>query len=806
MKLNPLQFRGAWAALLGLALLPISAQASDGRDVANGLAIPDESYCDQPYVVVRPDGGWVCLLTTSSSHEGAHGQHIVATISRDQGRSWSKLNDIEPANGPEASWVVPLITPGGRIYAIYTYNTTGITNRRADTMGTMMFKFSDDGGQTWSRQRYPLPMPVTKADRSNDFAGKIQMFWGIDKPNIVDGSVYFAFTKLGRYMLDFGEGWLYRSDNVLTELNPDKIHWQFLPDGDEGLRAPGLGKIQEEHNLVPLNKDNLYIMYRTETGHPAHTYSRNGGHSWSTPAPAAYTPGGRVFKTPRACPMVWRTENGKYLFWFHNHSAKSFRGRNPVWISGGLEKGGYIYWSQPEILLYCKEDAKGMSYPDLIEQDGKYWFSETQKTVARVHAIDPTLLEGMWRQGERKALTTAGLALSVDPASPAASAARLPQLPDLARGQGISLDFRLQVNRWSPVQVIAEALNPKGDGLRLQTTPRKSVELEFTHAGKTVRWDCDPGAVTPGRPHHLTVIVDGGPCVISWVVDGLLCDGGDARDQGWYRFDSSRGAAEKNEKFLLTGLAADGRIQLDDGPTFQLAPPANTNTLLLRLNQTATVNVPNRRLARLAVLHTAVGFNLNGTNSNATNGKLTVAYTDGSTEDLSWDVADNAGYNSQGDSKVALAHLTLVNPPTNARWPDRVWWCQRFALNPAKTVAALTFSTKGVRDGSGDDAEFGVFALSGQTENQAAWQPLPLPADQLNAKALALNPSDTLGRGFRSQQAAEHSLEVVAGAVQAASGATLRLAPSIEGKLLNFRVYNRYLRTSEAIANFHSAQ
>ncbi len=40
-----------------------------------------------------------------------------------------------------------------------------------------------------------------------------------------------------------------------------------------------------------------------------------------------------------------------------------------------------------------------MSYPDLIEQDGRYWITETQKTVARVHSVDPELLEGLWKQG-----------------------------------------------------------------------------------------------------------------------------------------------------------------------------------------------------------------------------------------------------------------------------------------------------------------------------------------------------------------------------------------------------------------------
>ena len=53
-----------------------------------------------------------------------------------------------------------------------------------------------------------------------------------------------------------------------------------------------------------------------------------------------------------------------------------------------------------------------MSYPDLIEQDGRYWITETQKTVARVHEIDKTLLEGLWQQG--KTVAAAGKILDLD--------------------------------------------------------------------------------------------------------------------------------------------------------------------------------------------------------------------------------------------------------------------------------------------------------------------------------------------------------------------------------------------------------
>src|SRR5271166_3683973 len=99
-------------------LRPLAAQSIASQDVRNirfGSPIPKEGYVDQPYIVITRDGSWLCVLTTGRGVEGEPGQHIVATISRDKGATWSPLIDIEPATGPEASWVMPLITPSGRV-------------------------------------------------------------------------------------------------------------------------------------------------------------------------------------------------------------------------------------------------------------------------------------------------------------------------------------------------------------------------------------------------------------------------------------------------------------------------------------------------------------------------------------------------------------------------------------------------------------------------------------------------------------------------------------------------------------------
>src|SRR5437867_10796604 len=99
------------AASMASLARPQDGPRPDWRNIRNGSPIPKEGYCDQPYVVITNDGAWLCVLTTGRGVEGEPGQHIVATISSDRGKSWSPLIDIEPASGPEASWVMPLRIP-----------------------------------------------------------------------------------------------------------------------------------------------------------------------------------------------------------------------------------------------------------------------------------------------------------------------------------------------------------------------------------------------------------------------------------------------------------------------------------------------------------------------------------------------------------------------------------------------------------------------------------------------------------------------------------------------------------------------
>lgn len=558
---------------------PTAIGGRDPRNIRWGSEIPRERYCDQPYVVVTEAGRWVCVLTTGKGVEGDWGQHAVAAVSDDQGQTWSDLIDIEPADGPESSWVMPLLTPSGRIYAFYTYNSDNQREvetdydyyaKRVDTLGYLMFKYSDDGGLTWSAERFHAPIREMQIDRDNPYGGKVQFFWGVGKPIIHEGAVYMGLAKVGRFGVGFmavSEGIFLKSDNLLTEDDPANIRWETLPDGERGIHAP-VGPVADEHNLVGLSDGSLYCTYRTIEGYNGQAYSRDGGHTWTPPQYAEYRPGGRRIKHPRAANFVRRFSNGRYILWFHNHGADNlktpalaYRDRNPAWLSGGVERNGYIEWSEPEIVLYDDDPMERISYPDFIEDGGRYFITETQKTIARVHEVDPALLEAMWRQGECREAAERGKALELRGDNVAGRAARMPTLPSLREGGGFAIDAWLYPAAGEAGSAVLDARRADGKGVLLRLTDEWTVRLTLHDGRSEASWECDAGLLRPGGWHHVAVIVDGGPNVISFVVDGKLCDGGTGRQFGWGRFSPVMQEVNGAEEALV-GPGWKGRIGL----------------------------------------------------------------------------------------------------------------------------------------------------------------------------------------------------------------------------------------------------
>ncbi len=572
---NPVKWRDWIASDIGQQIEHQVDAGIDSRNFATGLPIPSEHYCDQPKIIITDDGAWLCSLTTGTAEEGKPGQHVVTSRSTDQGRTWESLVDVEPSGGPEASYSTLLKIPSGRIYCFYNHNTDELTEvaaddppyaggklKRVDSLGHFVFKYSDDQGRSWSNRRYEIPIRETEIDRENPYQGSIRFFWNTCSAFAMDGSGFVPLSKVGRFghgLYAKSEGVLLRSDNILTESDPAKIRWETLPDGEYGLRTPvGGGDVAEEVCFLPLDKSRLFAIYRSVDGAPVTSYSSDTGRTWETTSYAAYSQGGAIIRHPRAACFVWRCSNGKFLLWFHNNGTKDYNSgesagnRNIAWITAGsLDAEGRIRWKQPEIGFYCDERLRGASYPDMVEDNGSYYFAMTQKHTAATLQLDPRIAAVLMEDDTNSAsVNVEGLVLELEGQEcQNGSTVPAPELPPLlgrinhyARAEtavdrgGFSIELSICLDSLEAGQVLLDGTDESGRGIQLSIAQQGAIRFSMNDGFQGAYWDCDPGLLRIKHKHHVTVIVDGGPKCISFVIDGKLNDGGSERPFGYGRF------------------------------------------------------------------------------------------------------------------------------------------------------------------------------------------------------------------------------------------------------------------------------
>jgi len=541
---------------------------ADIRNIITGSLIPDENYCDQPYIVVTKAGDFVCVLTTGKGGESSSSLHVVATISKDKGKTWSELIDIEPDSGNRSFWGVPFITPYGRIYVFYGWEVEPVEGHvlQKGKNHQYVYKYSDDSGRTWSAKRYEIPMRLTSVDKP-DYR---QPFWGIDNPTSHKGSMYFAFSK---YAKSGGVGWVYKSDNIMTETDPEKLHFEMLPEDDKGIRNEDLGKMQDEHNIESLGEHGLFMVFRRVGITPGQSYSRDDGKTWSNPEMMTYYPGGRVIKHSRACAPVFRTSEGKYLFWFHNNSGTGTKKRNPVFITGGILKDdGFIHWSEPEILLYDDVPATNISYPGFVEHEGEFYFTETQKKEARFHKVDRSLLEGMWEQKNIREINGKEMVGEFDSQQLSAGQIEMPRDLNLSVQNGLTIDMWLRLDSLDAGKVIFDSRDKTGRGILIQTSDGRdisaplnaelkgSIRIDISDGTNTAAWDVDAGKLKAGTLHNVVFIVDAGPKIISVILDGKYCDGDLEREYGWGRYANNIGQINGSKKAKVDNSLKSLRI------------------------------------------------------------------------------------------------------------------------------------------------------------------------------------------------------------------------------------------------------
>jgi len=519
----------------------------DWRQIKCGVEIPSLTYSDQPYVIKNDNNTLLCSMTTGKGHEGAKGQKVITLRSLDLGKTWIDMRNVEDETSPENSYSVLLKTNYGRVYCFYNFNKDNIRKVKADnppykdgycyrvdSLGYYAFRYTDDFGISWSKDRYYVNIRNFDIDDSNAYKGEIQFFWNVGKPLIDEDIAYLSLHKVGGFGENFfttSEGILIKSSNIMYEKDINKLMFETLPEGKVGIKAPKGGAIAEEQSYVMLKDGSFFTVFRTVEGRSAYSYSRDKGKTWEK---SKYMP----IKHPRAA-NVWKLSNGKFLYWFHNHGGIGYEGRNPAWCLIGEEKKGIIHWSQPEILIYSDDPIVKISYPDFIEIENEYYVTETEKNIARIHKIDKTFMSKITSNSNFNSIIKENLIIET-----VKKHIELPQFKSFTKKdynkannrtedlrQGFTFDFKF-IFEDEDIEIF-NSIDCNEKGIKIEIIDKRIV---FTMSdGQYINiWKSDVDSIIDGI-NHISIIIDGGPKIIYYIINGKFNDG-KKRQYGWGRF------------------------------------------------------------------------------------------------------------------------------------------------------------------------------------------------------------------------------------------------------------------------------
>ena len=185
----------------------------------------------------------------------------------------------------------------------------------------------------------------------------------------------------------------------------------------------------------------------------------------------------------------------------------------------------------------------------ICSNDGGYFFTETEKRIARSHEIPAAFLDKLWASLDGAVTVDAQVIFAAsggecrDPAP----------LPDLAAGAGFSCEFALAA---AEPGILLDSRGADGRGMVVEYTPDHRISLGVNDSRQ--EWRAVSEAVP--RLSRAVVAVDGGPGVVSFVADGVFLDGGEEQEFGWRRFNPATRSCVDDAIWRIGEKIAEFRI------------------------------------------------------------------------------------------------------------------------------------------------------------------------------------------------------------------------------------------------------
>ena len=390
-----------------------------------------DEYSDHIHVFYTPGGDLMCMWT-QGSHESSPDLRVVCSRSKDGGKTWSpivaidepKYKNMVPALG------FPLISRTGRIYCLYNqhlgYGDGGLYS------GPLRVKYSDDDGHTWVASGVDLPWRRTRFDHPDPKVHPSGIIWQQPIRDARD-RVMVGFTRWSSRMAyprpiggnrnhsDSGIEFM-RFENVDEGPHPKDLQITWLPDEAGTVRvSPNIEpehsrgySLAQEPGLVLLPDGRLFTTMRTVTGYIWYTVSDDHGHSWRPTQPMRFRDNGAKVEHPKSPEPLYRLADGRYLFFFHNHSGYrdgatgpwDMDARRPVYITVGEfrpQAEQPLWFSEPKFLFDTQKVTCGVTrlwwlamYASLTEKDGRrtFWYADRKQFVLGKNITDE-MLAGM---------------------------------------------------------------------------------------------------------------------------------------------------------------------------------------------------------------------------------------------------------------------------------------------------------------------------------------------------------------------------------------------------------------------------
>lgn len=357
-----------------------------------------DSFNDHFHVLEDSARALLHAFWTQGTHEAANDEHVVYSRSADGGRTWSEpvilAGSATLANPlPVAAWQQPMISRSGRLYCLWNQETT----LKKHLCGTMMGRYSDDGGISWSEPE-TVPFPIRfEQDPEDPSIPPVWCMWQRPLRLGADGKYLAGCSRYDRSDISRVEFWQY--ENIDEDPEVRDIRISFFNAGAEALDAAGIendveympreGLSLEEACIVGLPDGRLFAVMRSSLGHPVWSVSSDRGRTWAPPEILRERDGGPAILHPRSpCPIYDYAGpeacSGRYFLLVHDSfdffGMTSYQNRGPLYRHDGryVEGAHQPVWFDEQGAVFSPRDTGNSFYTSYtaLNGEGVLWFGD----------------------------------------------------------------------------------------------------------------------------------------------------------------------------------------------------------------------------------------------------------------------------------------------------------------------------------------------------------------------------------------------------------------------------------------------